>query len=44
MQSILARGTRVAEVVGGGLIAAISENSVQYQKGGQMVTLSLPTG
>ena len=35
---------QVGDAVDGGRIAAISETSVQYQKGGQIVTLSLPTG
>lgn len=35
---------RVGDRIDGGNIAAITENSVQYQKGGRMVTLALPTG
>lgn len=35
---------KVGDTVEGGQIAGITANSVQYQKGGQIVTLSLPTG
>jgi hypothetical protein len=35
---------QVGDTVDGGRVAAITENSVQYQKGGRIVTLSLPTG
>ncbi len=35
---------KVGDTVDGGRVAAITENSVQYQKGGRIVTLSLPTG
>ncbi|NBZ87796.1 hypothetical protein [Stagnihabitans tardus] len=35
---------RVGDRLDGGSIAAITANSVQYQKGGRMVTLALPTG
>ena len=35
---------KVGDTVDGGSVAAITENSVQYQKGGRIVTLSLPTG
>ncbi len=34
----------VGDTLDGGRVAAISANAVQYQKGGRMVTLSLPTG
>ena len=35
---------QVGDTMDGGRVAAISATTVQYQKGGQMVTLSLPTG
>lgn len=35
---------KVGDTVDGGRVAAITANSVQYQKGGRIVTLSLPTG
>ncbi len=35
---------QVGDTVDGGRVAAITETSVQYQKGGRIVTLSLPTG
>jgi hypothetical protein len=35
---------QIGDTVDGGRIAGITESSVQYQKGGQIVTLSLPTG
>ena len=35
---------KVGDRIDGGQIAAITQNAVQYQKGGRMVTLSLPTG
>jgi Tfp pilus assembly protein PilP len=34
----------VGDRLDGGQIAAITTNAVQYQKGGRVVTLSLPTG
>ena len=34
----------VGDSIDGGRIAAITENAVQYQKGGRMLTLALPTG
>jgi hypothetical protein len=34
----------VGDSIDGGSVAAITENAVQYQKGGRIVTLSLPTG
>ena len=34
----------VGDSIDGGRVAAISENALQYQKGGRMVTLSMPTG
>jgi Tfp pilus assembly protein PilP len=34
----------VGDTIDGGDIAAISATSVEYRKGGRMVTLSLPTG
>ena len=35
---------KVGDTVDGGRIAAITATAVEYQKGGRMVTLSLPTG
>jgi type IV pilus biogenesis protein PilP len=35
---------QVGDNVDGGRIGAITDNSVQYSKGGQVLTLSLPTG
>ena len=35
---------KVGDTLDGGRVAAISATEVQYQKGGRMVTLSLPTG
>ena len=34
----------VGDTLDGGRVAAITATAVQYQKGGRMVTLSLPTG
>ena len=35
---------KVGDSLDGGRIAAITANAIQYQKGGRMVTLALPTG
>ena len=35
---------QVGDTIDGGRIAAITNNAVQYQKGGRMLTLALPTG
>lgn len=35
---------KVGDNIDGGRVAAISDNSVQYQRGGRIVTLSLPSG
>lgn len=35
---------KVGDALDGGKVAAITANSVQYQKGGRILTLSLPTG
>ena len=35
---------KVGDSIDGGRVAAISANALQYQKGGRMVTLSMPTG
>ncbi len=35
---------KVGDTIDGGRVAAITANAVQYQKGGRMLTLSLPTG
>ena len=34
----------VGDTIDGGRIAAITATAVEYQKGGRIVTLSLPTG
>ena len=35
---------KVGDALDGGRIAAITANAIQYQKGGRMLTLALPTG
>ncbi|MEO6300334.1 MAG: hypothetical protein ABIV25_15710 [Paracoccaceae bacterium] len=35
---------RVGDQIDGGRVAAITTNAVQYQKGGRMLTLQMPTG
>jgi hypothetical protein len=35
---------RVGDTIDGGRVASITATAVEYQKGGRMVTLSLPTG
>jgi len=35
---------RVGDAIDGGTVNAITANAIEYQKGGRMVTLALPTG